>query len=186
MDSDLIPQEAIHSKILFIRDKKVMLDRDLAILYKVETRALTQAVKRNIERFPEDFMFQLTKQEVRNLMSQFVTSSSDSNSSWGGTRKLPYAFTEQGVSMLSSVLKSKQAIQVNIQIMRTFTKMREMFLNYQEIKEKIEDMERKYDHQFKINSYLFEEIFQDIKTINKLLEPPTEPKRKMGFKIEKK
>lgn len=158
-----------------------MLDRDLAILYKVETRALIQAVKRNIERFPKDFMLQLTNQELRNLISRFVTSSSDSSSSWGGTRKLPYAFTEQGVAMLSSVLKSKRAIQINIQIMRTFTKMREMFLNYQEIKQKIQDMERKYDHQFKINSYLFDEVFEEIKKINKLLTPPDEPQGKIGF-----
>lgn len=175
MDSELIPQEAIQSKILFLRGKRVMLDSDLAMLYGVETRALIQAVKRNIERFPDDFMFKLTNQELRNLISQFVTSS------WGGIRKNPYAFTEQGIAMLSSVLKSKQAIQVNIQIMRTFTKMREMLINYQEIKQKIEDMEKKYDHQFKINDYLFEEVFKEIKAINKLLEPPEKPEKKIGF-----
>jgi len=175
MDSELIPQDAIQSKILFLREKKVMLDRDLAMLYAVETRTLIQAVKRNIERFPDDFMFQLINQEVRNLKSQFVISS------WGGQRYLPYAFTEQGIAMLSSVLKSKQAIQINIQIMRTFTKMREMLINYHEIKQKVEDMERKYDHQFKVNSYLFEEVFEEIKAINKLLEPPEKTEKKIGF-----
>src|SRR3990167_8055506 len=115
----LIPSERILNGILFIRGKKVMLDKDLAHLYQVETRVLIQAVKRNMERFPNDFMFQLTKEEFENLISQFVTSSH------GGTRKLPYAFTEQGVAMLSSVLNSKRAILVNIQIIRTFTKLRE-------------------------------------------------------------
>jgi len=137
----------------------------LALLYGVETRTLIQAVRRNIERFPEDFMFRLTNQEFKNLISQFVTSS------WGGTRKNPYAFTEQGVAMLSSVLRSKQAIQVNIQIMRTFTKMREMLMNYKEIKQKIEDMEQKYDYQFKV-------VFD---VISKLLEPQEKTEKKIGF-----
>ena len=137
----------------------------MALLYGVETRTLIQAVRRNIERFPEDFMFRLTNQEFKNLISQFVTSS------WGGTRKNPYAFTEQGVAMLSSVLRSKQAIQVNIQIMRTFTKMREMLMNYKEIKQKIEDMEQKYDYQFKV-------VFD---VISKLLEPQEKTEKKIGF-----
>ncbi len=148
-----------------------MLDRDLAALYEVETRTLIQAVKRNLTRFPDDFMFQLTNQGVRNLISQFVTSNRC------GTRKLPFVFTELGVAMLSSVLNSEKAIQVNVQIMRTFTKMLEMLINYQEIKQKIEDVERKYDHRFKVNSYLFEEVFEDIKKINRLLELPNEARK---------
>jgi len=111
----LVPIERIEAKILLIRGQKIMLDKDLAELYGVETKVLIQAVKRNIERFPEDFMFQLTKEEFEILRSQFVTSS------WGGRRYLPYAFTEHGILMLSSVLNSERAILVNIQIMRTFT-----------------------------------------------------------------
>ena len=166
----LLPQETIESKIFFLRGKKVMLDRDLAVLYDVETKYLKRQVKRNIERFPEDFMFQLTKDEFNNLRSQIGTSS------WGGTRYLSYAFTEQGVAMLSSVLNSDRAIQVNIQIMRTFTKLREMLMAHKDLKRKIEDMEKKYDYQFKI-------VFDAIK---QLLEPPTEPKGKMGFRALKK
>ena len=123
--------KTIESKILTIRNQQVMIDRDLAELYEIETRVLNQAVKRNIERFPEDFMFQLSDEEFENWKSQFVTSNSDENlksqivtSSWGGVRKLPYAFTEQGVAMLSSVLKSAVAVDVNIQIMRAFVSMR--------------------------------------------------------------
>jgi uncharacterized membrane-anchored protein YjiN (DUF445 family) len=145
-----IPDERIIGKIYFIRGEKVMFDRDLAVLYEVETRILNQAVKRNVDRFPDDFMFQLNKKEAeifsrlevvtsdegKNLKSQTVTSS------WGGSRKLPYVFTEQGVAMLSSVLKSKRAIQVNIQIMRTFTKMRRFLASNQELAKKIEKIEK--------------------------------------------
>ena len=116
----IIPDDIISSKIYLIREKKIMLDKDLALLYGVTTGNLNKAVKRNIKRFPEDFMFQLSKQEFENLIFQFGTSS------WGGTRNLPFAFTEQGVAMLSGVLNSDRAIQVNIQIMRIFTKLREM------------------------------------------------------------
>src|SRR4030042_6237664 len=122
--SGIIPQEIIENKILFIRGKKVMLDKDLAMLYGVETKVLNQAIKRNITRFPEDFMFQLTSEEFQNLRSQIVTSS------WGGQRYFPYAFTENGVAMLSSVLNSERAVDVNIQIMRTFTRLREMLLTH--------------------------------------------------------
>ena len=139
-----VPVERITSKIYLFRGIKVMLDRDLAELYGVETKVLKQAVRRNIDRFPEDFMFELTKDEVENLRSQFVTSS------WGGTRYPPMAFTEQGVAMLSSVLNSKRAIQVNIQIMRTFTKLREMLSTHEDLKKKIEAMEKKYDENFRI------------------------------------
>ena len=120
---DIVPAEIIQRKILIIRGRKVMLDRDLAELYEVETFNLNKAVKRNIERFPEDFMFQLNDEEFKNLIFHFGISS------WGGTRKLPYAFTENGVAMLSSVLNSKRAIQVNISIMRTFTHLRELLLH---------------------------------------------------------
>ena len=168
----LLPQETIESKIFFLRGKRVMLDRDLAILYGVETRALNQAVRRNMRRFPEDFMFQLTKEEMESWKSQIVISNREKM----GLRRRPYAFTEQGVAMLSSVLNSDRAIQVNIQIMRTFTKLREMLMAHKDLKRKIEDMEKKYDYQFKI-------VFDAIK---QLLEPPTEPKGKIGFRALKK
>lgn len=166
---DLIPQETIESKILLLRGKKVMLDRDLAILYGVETAQLTRQVRRNIDRFPPDFMFQFTKKEFTNLKCHF------GRSSWGGTRKLPYAFTEQGVAMLSSVLSSKCAILVNIQIMRAFIRLREMLSAHKDLRRKIEAMEKKYDRQFQV-------VFE---AIRKLLEPPPmEKKRKIGFHSE--
>lgn len=152
----IISQEAIQTKIFILRGKKIILDRDLAFLYGVPTKVFNQSVKRNIQRFPEDFMFQLNDVEFKNLRSQIVTSN------WGGQRYLPYAFTEQGIAMLSGVLNSERAIQVNIQIMRTFIKMREMLLNYKGLKEKIENMEKKYNRQFKV---VFEAIRQ-------LLQPP--------------
>ena len=145
-----------------------MLDRDLAELYGVQTRDLNKAVRRNSDRFPSDFMFQLTPVEYKNLMFQFGTSK------WGGTRKLPYAFTELGVAMLSSVLNSKRAVQVNIQIMRTFAALRELLAAHKDIARKLEEMEKKYDQQFKI---VFEAIRQ-------LLEPPPASRRQIGFKIE--
>lgn len=163
----LIPQEIIESKILFIRRKKVMLDRDLAILYEVPTRRLNEQVKRNIERFPEDFMFRLTKNEFENWRSHFAIS----NSQKIGLRYRPYVFTEQGVAMLSSVLNSKIAIHVNIQIMRTFTKLREIIMSHKDLQRKIEDIEKRYDYQFKV-------IFDAIK---ELLRPVEEPKGKIGF-----
>ena len=159
-------ESMIERKIYLVRGKRVMLDVDLADLYGVETRALTQAIKRNISRFPEDFMYQLNKEEGELLRSQFVTSKGR-----GGRRYLPYVFTEQGVAMLSSVLNSERAVQVNIQIMRAFTKLREMLSSNVELKRKIEDMERKYDQQFKV-------VFDAIK---KLLEPAEGPKKKIGF-----
>ena len=140
----LVAPEIIETKILFIRGRKVMLDRDLAALYGVETEQLTRQVRRNRERFPPTFLLHLTNQEFTNLKRQF------GGSSWGGNRKRPMAFTEYGILMLSSVLKSKRAIQVNIQIMETFTKLREMLGSHKELKRKIDEMERKYDHQFKI------------------------------------
>ena len=129
----------IHERIHEIRGKKVILDKDLAELYGVETRILKQAVRRNIQRFPEDFMFEVTEKELSNLRSQFVISR------WGGSRYQPYAFTEQGIAMLSSVLNSEKAIQVNIAIMRAFVLMRQYALNIQELALKIQELEKTYD-----------------------------------------
>jgi len=163
----LIAIEKIENKIFQIRGKKVMLDKDLAELYGVPNRSLIQAVKRHKSRFPHDFMLLLTNKEVTNLRSQIVISS------WGGRRYLPHAFTEQGVAMLSSVLNSKRAIMVNIQIMRAFVNLKRIGLTYIGLKRKIEAMEKKYDKQFRI-------VFTAIK---KLLEPPTVvKKRKIGFR----
>ena len=142
----LVPNDTIASKIYFIRGQKVMLDRDLGDLYGVETRTLKQAVRRNIGRFPMDFMFELTKEEFKNWRSQIVTSKSDKM----GLRYPPMAFTEQGVAMLSSVLRSDRAIKVNIQIMRTFTRLRKMLSTHEELKQEIEDLENRYDENFRI------------------------------------
>lgn len=158
--------DKIESKIFKIRGKKVMLDKDLAELYGVETKQLTRQVRRNIERFPDDFMFLLTHQEVRNLRCQIGTSS------YGGRRYLPYAFTEQGVAMLSSVLHSKRAIQVNVQIMRAFVNLRRVAVTYADLKRKIEEIEKKYDSQFGI-------VFKAIKI---LMEPlPQKSRPRIGF-----
>ena len=171
MPNSIIPVEIIENKIYLIRNKKVMLDSDLAELYDVETKVLNQAVKRNIARFPEDFMFQLNKEEASGLSrSQIVTLKRGQN-----IKYLPHAFTENGVAMLSSVLNSERAIQVNIQIMRTFTKIREMLIQHKDLKHKIEEMEKKYDAQFKI-------VFNAIK---ELMSQPEKPIRKIGFKTEK-
>ena len=172
----IIPQEIIQNKIFIIRGKKVMFDRDLAQLYGVETKALNQAVKRNIERFPEDFMFRLSKAEMEGLKSQFAISNS-LRSQFVTLKRgqhlkyLPYAFTEYGILMLSSVLNSKRAIQVNIQIMRTFSKLRDMLASHVELKRKIEDMEKEYDYQFKV-------VFD---TIKKTITPPKKAKKFIGF-----
>jgi hypothetical protein len=162
-----VPLEAIENKILLIRGHKVMIDKDLADLYGVETRVLVQAIKRNIDRFPPDFMLQLGKDEFAILRSQIVTSR------WGGRRYLPYAFTEQGVAMLSSVLNSDRAIQVNIAIMRAFVRLREMIASREELAQKLDALEAKYDSQFKV-------VFD---AIRQLMAPPVSPKkkRKIGF-----
>ena len=140
-----IPLERIEKRILVMRGKKVMLSTHLAELYEVEPRALVQAVKRNLDRFPADFMFQLNKSEFANLKSQFVISN------WGGLRRAtPYAFTEQGVAMLSSVLNSKRAVQVNIEIMRTFARLRQLLASHARLARKLEALESRYDNQFKI------------------------------------
>jgi len=141
-NSSIIPQEIIENKIYLIRGKKVMLDADLAKLYEVGTKVFVQAVKRNIRRFPRNFMFQLNDSEMESLRSQIVTSKR------GGRRYNAYVFTEQGVAMLSSVLNSEKAIQINIQIMNTFVRLREMMISNRALREKIESMEKKYDKRF--------------------------------------
>ena len=166
---DIMPMERIVSKIYIIRETRVMIDGDLAELYGVETRVLKQAVRRNITRFPEDFMFELTEDENRALRSQNVILKRGQHSKY-----LPFAFTEQGVAMLSSVLNSDRAIQVNILIMRAFTRLRQMLSTHEELKRKIEAMERKYDHQFQV---VFEAIRQ-------LMVEAEKPKRKIGFKVK--
>lgn len=167
----LVPVERIEQLILQIRGRAVMLDADLAELYSVETKVLNQAVKRNVERFPGDFMFQLTENEFELLMSQSVTSSK-----WGGRRYPPYAFTEQGVAMLSSVLRSPSAVQVNIEIMRTFVRLRQMISSHTQLRRRLDALERKYDAQFK-------EVFD---AIRQLMAPPETKRRQIGFITEKK
>lgn len=170
--TSLVPLEHIANKIYLIRSLKMMLDRDLAELYGVETKVLKQAVRRNIDRFPADFMFELTKEEHQSLRSQNVTLKKRGQHS----KYLPFAFTEQGVAMLSSVLKSDRAIHVNIQIMRTFTQLRKMLSTHEDLKRKIESMEKNYDEQFKI---VFEAIRQ-------LWSEEEKPKKKIGFAVKEK
>ena len=168
---NLTPIEKIEKLIFLVRGQKIMLSTHLAELYSVESRILVQAVKRNIDRFPEDFMFQLSDGEFENLKSQFVISS------WGGMRRAkPYAFTEQGVAMLSSVLRSKRAVQVNIEIMRSFVKLREMLATHKDLDRKLTKLERKYDDQFKV---VFEAIRQ-------LMAPPDKKVKKIGFTVKEK
>ncbi len=170
--SQLAASTLIENRILIVRGHRVMLSTDLAKLYGVEPRVLVQAVKRNIDRFPEDFMFQLSAEEFQILKSQFVISS------WGGARRArPYAFTEQGVAMLSSVLRSKRAVHVNIAIMRAFVRLREILAGHRELARKLADMEKKYDAQFKI-------VFD---AIRQLMEPPLlVDKKQIGFRSDKK
>jgi len=170
-NDSLIPIERIEKKIYLIRNQKIMLSNHLAELYGVDTKVLNQAVKRNLVRFPMDFMFQLSKKEFENLKSQIVTSS------WGGMRRArPYAFTEQGVAMLSSVLNSKKAIKVNIQIIRAFVKLREILSTHKELAQKLKELELKVDsHDQQIQA-----IFD---VINQLITPPEKPRRKIRFTI---
>ena len=163
---DLIPTERIEKCILLLRGQKVILDKDLAALYGVSTKNLNKAVSRNLDRFPDDFMFQLDLQEVINLKFQFGTSS------WGGTRKPSRVFTEQGVAMLSSVLKSERAVQVNIEIMRAFVKFRELIASNKELAKRLDELEKKYDSQFKV-------VFDAIRELMSPTEPP--PTRRIGF-----
>src|SRR3989338_8824197 len=170
MANELIPHERIKSRIYIIRGRKVMLDRDLAELYQVETRILNQAVKRNPGRFPSDFVFKLSDVELKNLRSQFVISSLG----YGGARYTPLAFTEQGVAMLSSVLNSERAIAVNIQIIRAFTRLRDHIAGNEELRLKIELMEKQYGEQFKM-------VFDAIRG---LLSEPDNEASEIGFKIK--
>jgi hypothetical protein len=170
--TNLIPMERIERAILFIRGQKVMLDSDLARLYEVETRVLNQAVKRNTDRFPEDFMFQLTPEEasvVLNSRSQFVILKRGEN-----IKYLPYVFTEQSVAMLSSVLHSDRAVQVNIGIMRAFVKLRQMLASSAELSRKLESLEKKYDRQFKV-------VFD---ALRRLMSPQEIKRREIGFHVK--
>ena len=169
--NSVVPAEQIERKIYRIRGHKVMLDSDLAELYGVKTKVLLQAVKRNIQRFPLDFMFQLNNQEVMSLRSQIVTSKSGR----GGRRYQPYVFTEQGIAMLSSVLNSERAIEVNIHIMRAFVKLREMIASHKDLAKRLDELEKEYDAQFKV-------VFD---AIRQLMTPPVPKKRKIGFQREK-
>ena len=167
----LVPMERIERAIIVVRGEKVLLDTDLAELYGVETGALNRAVKRNAGRFPADFMFQLTPEEVEILKCQIGISSSDHG---GRRRSLPYAFTEQGVAMLSSVLNSDRAVAVNIGIMRAFVKLRQMLASNAELARKLAAMEKKYDAQFKV-------VFD---AIRQLMSPPEKPRREIGFHVK--
>jgi len=187
-----LPEERIFNKIYLIRGQKVMLDADLAELYNVENKMLKRAVRRNIDRFPGDFMFELSKKEwenlknhfgtsneKRNLRSQSGTSSSERSDQWGGTRYPPFAFTEQGVAMLSGILNSPRAIAVNIQIMRIFVKMRQMITGYKELLDKIEKLESAQESSN-------EHIGNIYKIIKELLEPDYKKREPVGFKLSKK
>ena len=164
----LVPRERIEQTIIVIRGHNVMLDSDLAQLYGVRVERLNEAVKRNEDRFPSDFMFQLTKPEFEHLKSQIAISSSK----WGGRRHAPYAFTEQGVAMLSSVLRSKRAIQVNIAIMRAFVQLREMIASNKGLARRLNELEKKYDGQFRV-------VFE---AIRELMAEPAPKSRRIGFK----
>ena len=175
--SKIIPVEQIENKIYTIRNQKVMLDRDLAEMYGVETRVLVQAVKRNIKRFPEDFMFQLTKEELDDWKSQIVIS----NSVKMGLRKLPYAFTENGVAMLSSVLNSDKAIQVNIQIMRAFNYLKKRYLEEEDIKKNIEILARNIELLAQKEQQDVTFIFMELDRLNQLIESKVN-KKQIGFR----
>jgi hypothetical protein len=170
-----IPTEVIENKIYLIRGQKVMLDFNIAELYSIPTKRLKEQVRRNRKRFPEDFMFELTTDEFYQLRSQFATSKTGR----GGTRYKPFAFTEQGVAMLSSILNSDRAIQVNIAIMRTFVKLRNLLATHEDLKKKLYELERKYekhDEQIKL-------VFD---AIRELMDPPKKPKREIGFRVKER
>jgi phage regulator Rha-like protein len=170
-EPSLVPGERIERAILLLRGHKVMLDADLATLYGVRTKALNQAVSRNIGRFPPDFMFQLTEEEAARLRSQFVTLKPGR----GQHRKyLPYVFTEQGVAMLSSVLKSERAVQVNVEIMRAFVRLRKLIGTSADLARRFDELEKKYDAQLKV-------VFD---AIRQLMAPAEKPRRPIGFKVE--
>ena len=175
METQIIPDEIVMNQIYYIRGQKVMIDRDLAVLYNVETRILKQAVRRNITRFPDDFMFEMTKEEFQNWRSQIVISNSDLM----GLRFMPFCFTEQGVAMLSSVLNSERAINVNIQIIRIFTRIRHMFMDNTELRLEIEKIKSKLDNQDKNMEVVF-------RYLDELIENKEDPKprKRIGFKSE--
>lgn len=177
--AEIIPTDKIENKIIVVRGQSVILDRDLAELYGVETRVLIQAVRRNIKRFPEDFMFQLNYKEFTDLRSQFVMSS------WGGRRYEPYAFTENGVAMLSSVLNSEKAIEINIQIMRVFNRFKRMYFAYDELKKIIYELDKRQIEDKKALSddiqNLSQILFLEVGRLEKLI---TQPKKQIGFKKE--
>jgi len=164
--------ERIEQAIFLIRGQKVLLDADLAQLYGVETKILNKAVKRNLDRFPEDFMFQLTAEEAENLRFQIGTSKKQR----GGRRYLPYAFTEQGVAMLSGVLNSPRAVKVNVEIMRAFVRLRQLMATHTDLARKLTALEQKYDKQFKV-------VFDAIRA---LMAPPAKPRKKIGFIVKEK
>ncbi len=166
----LVPIERIERAIIVVRGEKVMLDSELAEIYGVETRILNQAVRRNINRFPADFMFQLTVAEAESLRSQIVTS----NEGRGGRRYLPYAFTEHGALMLANVLNSERAAQTSVQVVRAFVKLRQMLVSNADLARKLASMEKKYDAQFKV-------VFD---AIRQLMSPPTKPRREIGFHVK--
>ena len=182
IDKSLVPVERIEGLIFLIRGQKVMLSAELAELYGVQPKVLIQAVKRNIERFPSDFMFQLTRQEVTILKSQIVTSSYTSTyrsrsqivtlKRGQNIKYLPYAFTEQGVAMLSSVLRSKRAVRVNIEIMRAFVRLRRLLSTHADLARKLEELEKKYDSQFQV-------VFEAIRQL--MMPPEPSPKKEIGF-----
>jgi hypothetical protein len=172
-DASLIPAERIERTILLIRGHKVMLDSDLAELYGVEARSLLQSFRRNIQRFPPDFAFQLTTEEFAVLRSQSVISNAPA--ARGGRRYAPYAFTEQGVAMLSSVLRSEQAVAVNIEIMRAFVRLRQLLATHEALAHKITDLEQKYDGQFKI-------VFDALRA---MMAPPPSKRRPLGFHVHR-
>jgi hypothetical protein len=176
-----ITDEIVINKIFHIRGKKVMLDRDLAEMYGVETRRLNEQVKRNEKRFPSDFMFQLTEQELEDWKSQFATSNKEKM----GLRKLPNVFTEQGVAMLSSVLNSDTAIEVNIQIIRIFTRLREALLSNKDVLLKMEQLEKNLLKQDEKTNKHEEEIQLIFNALKQLLNPPQEPRKAIGFKTKK-
>ena len=173
MNSSIVPIERIEKKIFLIRNQKIMLNSDIAKPYGTETKILNKAVSRNQDRFPKDFMFQLTSEEWSSLKFHSGTSKKGR----GGRRFLPYAFTEQGIAMLSSVLNSKRAIQINIQIMRAFVKLREILSTHKELAQKLKKLELKIDSHDQQIQAIFE-------VINQLLTTPEKPKRKIGFTIE--
>jgi ORF6N domain len=165
----VLPAERIERSILLLRGEKVILDQDIAALYGVETKTLIRAMKRNLDRFPPDFMFQLTLEEVENLRYQFGTSS------WGGRRYRPYAFTEQGVAMLSSVLRSEQAVRVNIEIMRVFVRLRQVMSSRADLIRRLDQIEQRYDAQLKV-------VFDALRQLMARPEPPEAPPKRIGFK----